>query len=181
VSGATALTLLAAGCAGAPDAAAPPPAPTASPTVLQVADPVRVRVPRLGIRAALDPLGLGKQGELIPPRYGRAGWYEDGPEPGERGRAVIAGHVDSKTGPDVFARLREARKGDRVLVDLAGGGRLVFTVQRARLYPVDAFPTTEVYGGPRTAPELRLITCGGPYDRAQGRYRANLVVYARPA
>jgi hypothetical protein len=30
-------------------------------------------------------------------------------------------------------------------------------------------------------PELRLITCGGTFDRARGSYRDNLVVFARLA
>jgi hypothetical protein len=168
------------GCGRVTDQATSTPSPTPSVSAASgVADPIGVRVPGRGIEASVDPLELGAQGELVPPRYGRAGWYADGPEPGEPGRAVIAGHVDSKNGPDVFAKLREVSKGDRVVVDLADGGQAVFIVERARLYPLDEFPTSDVYGGPRRVSELRLITCGGSYDREQGRYLANLVVFAR--
>jgi LPXTG-site transpeptidase (sortase) family protein len=142
-----------------------------------VADPARVIVRRLGISANLQPLALGSGGELIPPTYGSAGWYRNGPEPGEPGRAVIAGHVDSKSGPDVFAALSEARQGDRIVVHLIDGTEKVFTVDSVGLFKKSAFPTDRVYGGDSTR-ELRLITCGGSYDRARGGYQSNVVVFA---
>jgi sortase (surface protein transpeptidase) len=156
--------------------------PTVSPTAIpQVARPVEVRIPRLGIDAAMDPLHTDGTGVLAPPQYGRAGWYAAGPEPGEPGRAVIAGHVDSKTGPDVFALLRDARKGDRVVVRLADGSVRTFLVYASEEHPKAAFPTARVYGGGKKQVELRLITCAGPYDRAHGGYQDNLIVFARLA
>lgn len=142
------------------------------------AEPVAVRVPRLRISAGLAPLALDAARELVPPPYGTAGWYRRGPEPGEAGRAVIAGHVDSRTGPDVFYNLRNARRGDRIVVDLADGTRVAFVVQRVGTYPKAEFPTNSVYGGPRELSELRLITCGGAYDRSRGGYQDNVVVFA---
>lgn len=148
-------------------------APTAD-----VARPLDVRIPRLGIDAVLDPLRLDSAGALRPPAYGRAGWYAAGPEPGEIGRAVIAGHLDSKSGPDVFAALRGARRGDRVLVRLADGSTVPFVVYAREVHPQTDFPTARVYGDDRR-PELRLITCAGRYDRARGGYQDNLIVFAR--
>jgi hypothetical protein len=160
---------------------AAPLAPVARLVSHSLPDPVRVRVPRLGIDAALDPLHLGPARELVPPSYGRAGWYQRGPEPGELGRSVIAGHVDSRTGPDVFFSLRKIRVGDRIVVDLGDGTRVVFRVQEAASYPKSAFPTKRVYGGKRTTAQLRLITCSGAYDRDRGGYQENLVVFASRA
>jgi hypothetical protein len=144
---------------------------------VQVPDPARVMLARLGIAAALQPLRVGPAGELDPPTYGSAGWYQNGPEPGEAGRAVIAGHVDSKSGPDVFANLRYARPGDRIVVDLVDGTAKTFVVDDTGLYRKSAFPTAAVYG-PAPDAELRLITCGGSYDRAHGGYQSNVVVFA---
>jgi LPXTG-site transpeptidase (sortase) family protein len=142
-------------------------------------DPLRVRIPRLDIAAAVDPLRLGRSSELVPPRYGRAGWYKDGPEPGERGRAVIVGHLDSRTGRDVFWNLHSARRGDKVFVEVSKGIEVRFVVQRVGRYARARFPTDRVYGGPRKTPELRLITCAGAYDRAKGGYQDNVVVFAK--
>lgn len=141
------------------------------------ADPVRVLVRRLGISAAMDPLELDRKRELRAPEYGRAGWYRNGPEPGEAGRAVIAGHVDSRRGPDVFAALKQARPGDTVEVKLADGSTTTFRVDEVELFSKAAFPTDRVYGGGAVS-ELRLITCGGAYERSRGGYQGNLVVFA---
>lgn len=149
------------------------------PALPDLAPPLRVRLPRLKIEAALQPLRLGKRGELRAPAYGRAGWYEAGPEPGEIGRAVIAGHVDSKTGPDVFAALRKARPGDRIRVVLRDRSTVTFVVQSVEVHPRRKFPTDRVYGTDGKHAELRLITCTGRYDRARGGYQDNVVVFAR--
>lgn len=152
----------------APDAPAAPP----------VAEPVSVAVPELGIRSVLDPLGLQPDGALqAPPRWDVAGWYVRGPRPGQRGPAVIAGHVDGPDGPAVFWRLREVRAGDRVEVGRADGSTGVFAVTGTLAVPKSGFPTEEVYG-PTTHAELRLITCTGPFDRRSGHYVDNLIVFA---
>jgi sortase (surface protein transpeptidase) len=143
--------------------------------------PVRLVIPAIGVATALDRLGLEAGGEMaVPGDFGRAGWFAEGPAPGQVGPAVIAGHVDSKTGPAVFYRLRELRPGDQVRVVRADGSRLRFVVEEARSYPKDRFPTDAVFG-PVPAATLRLITCAGTFDRARGSYRDNLVVFARLA
>lgn len=145
--------------------------------VVSMAAPVAVRVSALGIQARLQPLGLDRRGRLEPPAYGRAGWYAAGPEPGEPGAAVIAGHLDSATGPDVFAGLAQARRGHRVLVDLRDGTVAAFRVVGTGRFAQREFPTDLVYADVRR-PLLRLITCGGEYDEAMGRYLDNVVVFA---
>ena len=107
-----------------------------------------------------------------------AGWYTGGPRPGAAGAAVIAGHVDSRTGPGIFFWLRSLHPGDRVYVGRADGTMAVFTVTSVRMYAKDQFPTAAVYGAVPDA-ELRLITCGGVFDRSLGSYLSNVVVFAR--
>ncbi|WP_133874921.1 class F sortase [Paractinoplanes brasiliensis] len=139
--------------------------------------PTRLRVGAVKIDTPLETLKLGKDGELQPPKtFAQAGWYADGTAPGDTGPAVIAGHVDSKSGPAVFYRLRDLTPGDRVDV-LRGGRTISFTVTAIRWYPKSEFPTEEVYG-PTPDRQLRLITCGGVFDRTLRSYRDNLVVYA---
>jgi len=148
---------------------------TAEPAVTGA--PTRLRVASVGIDTALETLHLGADGELMPPEgYKRAGWYADGTAPGDIGPAVLAGHVDSQSGPAVFYRLREVDTGDRIEVT-RGGRTVTFTVTATAWYPKAAFPTDRVYG-PTPDRQLRLITCGGVFDRGLRSYRDNLVVYA---
>lgn len=140
-------------------------------------DPVTVRIPAIGVVAPLVPLGLNADGALEVPSYDRAGWYVGGPRPGQPGPAVVAAHVDSKTGPAVFYRLKELQPGHEVHIDYVGGASVGFVVREAGRYSKSGFPTAEVYG--RTeGPELRLITCTGTFDRSARSYRDNLVVWA---
>jgi Sortase domain len=147
-----------------------------------VAKPVWVSIPAIGIKKTkLIHLGLTRQGTLQVPRTTTvAGWFTGGPRPGAVGSAVIAGHVDSKTGPGIFFWLRALKPGDKVYVGRADGTMAVFTVTREHMYAKDRFPTKAVYGAVPDA-ELRLITCGGIFDRSTGSYLSNVVVFARLA
>lgn len=143
--------------------------------------PVRLAIPAIGVATPLVRLGLEADGGMqVPADFGRAGWFTEGPAPGQVGPSVIAGHVDSRTGPAVFYRLRELRPGQAILVERADGSRLRFVVEQARSYPKEGFPTAAVFG-PVPEAALRLITCTGDFDRARGSYRDNLVVFARLA
>ena len=143
--------------------------------------PVRLEIPAIGVATRLVRLGLDPDGAMeVPEDFASAGWFAGGPVPGQVGPAVIAGHVDSRTGPAVFYRLRALRPGQAILVQRADGVRLRFVVEQARSYPKAGFPTAAVFG-PVPSAALRLITCTGAFDRARGSYRDNLVVFARLA
>jgi hypothetical protein len=141
--------------------------------------PARLEIPSIGVSTPLDRLGLAADGTMeVPVDFGRAGWFSGGTPPGQQGPAVIAGHVDSRSGPAVFYRLRELRAGSDVVVERADGVRLRFAVETRAQYSKRALPAAAVFG-PVAWPALRLITCGGTFDRARGSYRDNLVVFAR--
>ena len=142
-----------------------------------VGNPVSVKVPAIGVDAELDVLGLTPGGALEVPPYDRAGWFAGGSRPGEPGPAVIAAHVDSLTGPAVFYKLKAVRPGDRITVGYADGTEVHFVVSGSASYPKSEFPTDQVYG-PTEGAGLRLITCGGVFDRKAGSYLENLVVWA---
>jgi len=153
--------------------------PASLTTVQRAARPVWLSVPAIGVRTRLVELGLNKNGTLqVPASTAVAGWYTGSPRPGMVGSAVIAGHVDSRAGPGIFFWLRTLRPGERVYVGRADGTMAVFTVTGVRTYAKDQFPTAAVYGSVPDA-ELRLITCGGVFDRSLGSYLSNVVVFAR--
>ncbi|BEL07984.1 hypothetical protein Q0Z83_061750 [Actinoplanes sichuanensis] len=167
--------------------ATPPAAAKAAPTpvtALQRAIPVRLRIPAIGVDTPIMQLGLQRDGSLeVPPLRGDApaGWYRDSPTPGETGSSVLAGHVDTaRDGPAVFFRLRELKTGDPIAVRRDDGTVATFRVSRVALYAKRDFPTAEVYA-PINRPGLRLITCGGAFDRSEGSYRSNVVVFADAA
>ena len=152
-----------------------------NPANIQVASPARVVAPAIELDAPVVPLGLEDDGSLeVPEDYAATGWYVEGPEPGEIGPSVIVGHVDSLDGPAVFFRLHELEAGDTIEVKAVNGSSVTFLVDRVERHAKDRFPTDRVYG-PTGEPGLRLITCGGTFDRVTGSYRENVVVFARLA
>ncbi|GEO90747.1 hypothetical protein KFL01_00530 [Kocuria flava] len=158
------------------------PAGTAAgvPAPMAESAPVAVRIPSTGTGSELLHLGLREDGALeVPPEApgSPAAWYDGSPTPGERGPAILLGHVNATGGgPGVFAGLRELAPGDTIEVGRADGTTAVFAVERAEQYSKDAFDTRAVYGNTE-GPELRLITCDG-YDRLTGEFDDNYVVFA---
>ena len=140
--------------------------------------PVAIAIPALHVDGPLGELSQADNGELLAPDDpGLAGWYTGGVVPGDVGPAVIGGHVDSRRGPGVFFALRSLDPGDVVEVTMSDGRVVRFAVTRVREVPKAQFPTASVYA-PTPRPELRLITCGGRFDRAARSYVDNVVVEA---
>jgi sortase (surface protein transpeptidase) len=167
----------------------PPTTATAPPALLaparghgngKHAQPSAITIPAIGVSSGLVDLTLNPDQTLKPPDdYGTAGWFALGPAPGDSGGppAVIAGHVDSPTGPAVFYRLRELTQGADIDVNGIDGVVRHFTVYRTADFAKNAFPEGDVYA-PTDRAELRLITCTGDFDAGAGSYVSNLVVYA---
>ncbi|GAA2076585.1 class F sortase [Aeromicrobium halocynthiae] len=186
------LALLAAllvGCGGqGADAPAPTTTPSAQPSVdvpdfafsRSSSEPARLLIQDIGIDEELIDLGIDESnGELeVPEDPDRVGWFTGGGKPGEEYPVVMAGHVDSRTGPAVFARLLELQPGQEFTVETEDGERHTYRIDEVRDVPQNAdFPTEDVYGRTETS-QIRLITCTGDYDRSVGRYTENRVVFA---
>jgi hypothetical protein len=146
------------------------------------APPVEVRLPTLGVAAAVRPVGVARDGELaVPADVRTVGWYRHGPRPGDtRGSTVLGGHLDSaEQGRGAFFRLGELGPGDPVLVRLADRQvRRYRVVARERWAKADT-PLDRLFA--RTgAPRLTLVTCGGGFREDAGSYTANVAVTAVP-
>ena len=143
--------------------------------------PVSVDIPAIGVSSDLLHLGLNPDGTLQVPSLStaadEAAWYKYSATPGQRGAAVIEGHVDTDQGPAVFFRLGALRPGEHIDVRLADGVTAVFRVTGVRQYSKTNFPARMIYGASGYA-GLRLITCGGAFDYASGHYQGTTVVFA---
>ncbi|UKF25164.1 class F sortase [Clavibacter seminis] len=166
----------------APPAAASSAPPTTSPTVVQGlgAVPTRVAIPAIDLDQPLIDLGIAADGRMeVPVDFDDVGWFTGGGRPGGRGPTVIAAHVDSRVGPAAFGRLAELGVGDEVSVQDVDGGSTRYAVTEVADFAKADFPTARVFGAQPTD-QLRLITCGGIFDRSVGHYEDNRVVFAEP-
>lgn len=152
--------------------------PTSTPDV--VASPTRLIIPAIGLNASIEQLGMLSNGDMATPTqnpWEDVGWYKTGPRPGERGSAVIDGHLDRPGGyPAVFWYLRDLHDGDAVLVLNAAGNTLHFRITRIELYTPQAAPLQDIFGNSGGI-YLNLITCAGDWIPSQHQTTLRLVVY----
>lgn len=166
-----------------PKTSKPAPRPAkAQELVLKKSHPTRLTIPSIGVDTKLMDVGLQPDGSIGVPPLGTdspAGWYDRGPTPGEKGPAVILGHVTAikEEGPAVFFKLGDLRKKDKISVTRADGQVAVFTVTRIVQVPKPDFSSMDTYGN-TDGSELRLITCGGAFNKSIGRHADNIVVHA---
>ncbi len=160
-----------------PDAELPP---AAQP--LREALPLRVDIPAVGVQAPVVSRGLDRQGAVDLPPYdqpGVVGWYAGGVKPGAVGTALFVGHFDTETKPAVFYRIGGLRPGAVVRVVRDDGRVAEFIVEDVKVLARDHFDARQAYGARQPGrAELRLVTCGGTFDRASRTYSANVVVSA---
>ncbi|GAA1931826.1 class F sortase [Streptomyces sodiiphilus] len=144
--------------------------------------PVLLEIDSIGVRAQVMERGVDATGGIDPPPYELpdvAGWYAGGPTPGARGPALVVGHVDTDTGQAVFYSLSAVEPGSEVRVTREDGSVAEFTVIGVDVIEREQFDPVQVYeGGQDGLAELRLITCGGTFDRERQSYSANVVVSA---
>lgn len=142
--------------------------------------PKRLSIPTIAVDAPFTPLSIGATGQLDAPPpndTNLVGWFKDGVTPGERGASIVAGHVDTKTGPAVFLQLRFLKPGATVDITRQDGTVASFKVDSVETFSKAKFPDKRVYADTSDA-QLRVITCGGDYDRAAKDYEDNVVVFA---
>lgn len=150
------------------------------PILLPASPPTRVSVAAISMSSTLIPTGIEPDGQLeVPPVEApmQASWYDRSPTPGALGPAVVLGHVNGGGKPGVFLDLIKVEPGQDILVDRADGQTAIFTVYHVDVVAKDRFPTAAVYNDTADA-QLRLITCGGAFDRSAGSYEANVLVFA---
>jgi sortase (surface protein transpeptidase) len=142
--------------------------------------PTHISIPEIGVSAPFTPLSIGATGQLnAPPPADNnlVGWFEGGVTPGERGSSIVAGHVDTKTGPAVFLLLNTLKPGNTVDITRKDGVVATFEVDSVDSFSKANFPNDRVYADTPDA-QLRLITCGGDYDKKAKDYEENVVVFA---
>ncbi|MDW0110644.1 class F sortase [Sporosarcina aquimarina] len=143
--------------------------------------PVTLEIPAIDVKTKIENVGELANGQMgVPEGVDNVGWFEPGTLPGNQGSAVMAGHIDSLTGPAVFYKLDKLKKDDEIIVQDKDGKSLTFVVTKTKTYPRKEAPVEEIFGfsyGSR----LNLITCTGEFNRKAKTHEERLVVYTELA
>lgn len=191
VAAVVAVAALVAGCSSRPAEPGPNDGPILSAPVVEggqvtaipplaTANPTELRIDAINATSSLIPLGLNKDRTISVPPVSQplqASWYKFGPTPGALGPAIILGHINGGGNDGIFARLHDLKPGDQVKVSRADGKTALFTVTKLQQIPKNTFPTQDIYGDTSDS-QLRLITCGGTFDKSKRSYVDNIVAFA---
>jgi hypothetical protein len=142
--------------------------------------PVRIQIPNAWVDARVRTVGVTPEGEMeAPDDFWEVGWYRYGTRPGDEGKAVMAGHLDSYDGAAIFYHIGNLQPGDDIRILLGGpDGERFYRVREVAQYHVDDAPLDRIFG-PSDSAELILITCGGDWlGNDAGGYTDRIVVYA---
>ncbi len=157
-----------------------PVSPTSTPVVQTGPGlPVRLKIPKLKVNAAIEYVGINSKGEMGAPKIPRnAAWFSLGARPGEMGSAVIAGHVNWYNGATaVFANLSKLKPGNKIIIQDDKGNIISFVVRKVHAYGVKE-DASEVFDAADDLAHLNLITCVGVWDKKAKQYSKRLVVFA---
>ena len=137
-------------------------------------NPARLSIPAVGIKTAIEPVGINEKGEMAVPEGSsdRVGWYQSGATPGENGSAVMAAHVYAG-----FKKLRGIQPGAEIEVTDEDGETKRFIVEEVKLTRLEDVSPYFLFERSDAA-RLNLITCAGKFDRKLGTYDHRLIVYA---
>lgn len=156
------------------------PQPTTTTTdiyVHPISNPVRIAIPSIEVDADITSVGIKEDKSMQVPAYNLAGWYNLGPVPGGNGPSVIVGHVSSKGRKGVFYDLKKLKPGSEVYVYSDTGDYATFIVDYSEVILKTELPTERIWND-TYQPLLRLITCGGEFDKQSGHYLSNVIVWA---
>ncbi len=154
-------------------------APTITPLapVVQIAEPAKIRIAKIGLDASIIPVGVTKEGNMdVPKNLTQVGWYNKGPKPGEKGKAVLDGHYGAPNQVGVFRKLDGLKEGDIVEVDDKNGKIWKFAVKRTEAYRPTGAPLNEIFGDAQK-PMLNLITCYGDWYASAYKYDKRLIIF----
>ena len=138
----------------------------------------RLQVPKLGIDAKIETVGVTAEGNMASPStFHTVAWYKGGTAPGGIGSAVIAGHVDNALSVNgVFKELHTLVPGDEVLVQTETAGTLRYRVVALEEYDYLNAPLKEIFDR-NDGQYLNLVTCAGTWLSDRGTYDKRLIVY----
>lgn len=141
--------------------------------------PYELEIPQLKINTFIVPVGIDEHERMdVPKSFENVGWFKYGSIPGEQGNAVIAGHLDSPTGPAIFYNLNTLQIGDFIHVLNIKGEKMTFIIKEKKIYNTSSFPIEKVFGY-TDKKILNIITCDGAFDHNAKTYDKRLVLVSQ--
>ncbi len=142
--------------------------------------PRTIKIPKLDINAYVQKVGIEKSGAMSTPNnINFAGWYVNGPSPGQPGVSIINGHAGGRYSVGIFRHIEELISGDTIQVQMGDMSLRDFSVVSVATYSVAEAATPLFNDDPSIDEELHLITCDGIFDNHLKSYDKRTIVVAK--
>jgi LPXTG-site transpeptidase (sortase) family protein len=140
--------------------------------------PVRLTIPNIGVDAAVEYVGIAKNGAIgVPQGPVNVAWFNQSAIPGEPGSAIIDGHAGWKDGIHaVFDDLHKLKVGDKVFVTDKSGSTTTFVVRAIKKYDTKA-DASDLLKSTDGLSHLNLITCAGVWNPQAKTHSERMVVF----
>lgn len=140
-------------------------------------DPKKLLIGSINVDVYIQRMGVDQNQEIaVPNNVFLAGWFVSSAQPGQKGLAIIAGHVSGLENPGVFKHLDNMRVGDSFRIVRGDNTTLdyevISTVTVKEQEAADAIFSQD----PSTSSQVNLVTCGGRFDGKTNRYDKRVIV-----
>jgi hypothetical protein len=145
-------------------------------------DPRYIRIPEINVFARIKNLGIDSSGAVdAPHNIYDAGWYNGSARPGSKvGSSLILGHVSGWTAPGVFKKASNLKPGMQFEIEKGSGEKIKYEVNRTETIPVEQVDMSKVLSTETSGEhDLKLMTCGGKYDKNTKTFKDRVIVYAK--
>lgn len=150
---------------------------TAAPAVEGVL-PVAIQIPNALVDAQVESREIVDGVMQDPTGPWVISWYKESPKLGVVGNMLMAGHLDYwDVGPAVLYNINNLNQGDTISVTGEDGEIYTYEVDWRENFETANAPLDKIVG-PTENESLTLITCGGPFDYANGVYLERTIVRA---
>jgi sortase (surface protein transpeptidase) len=140
--------------------------------------PVAIQIPNAAVDAQVETNEIVDGVMQDPTGPWVISWYKESPELGQVGNILMAGHLDYwDVGPAVLYNINNLNQGDTISVTGEDGQIYTYEVDWRENFATENAPLDKIVG-PTDNESLTLITCGGPFDYANGVYLERTVVRA---
>ncbi len=140
--------------------------------------PMAIQIPNAFVDAQVETQNIVDGVMLDPTGPWVISWYKESPKLGQPGNILMAGHLDYwDVGPAVLYNINNLNQGDIISVTGEDGKVYTYEIDWRENFATANAPLDKIVG-PTDNQSLTIITCGGPFDYANGVYLERTVVRA---
>lgn len=142
-------------------------------------DPKYIAISSIDAEGYVQSVGVDQHREIATPNnIHMAGWFVESVRPGQKGLAIIDGHLNGRLNDGIFRRLGSVKPGAKIVITFGSGEKKTFRVKTVSTVPAKDAAAVLFSQDPKVTSQLNLITCTGTFDWESRKYADRVIVTA---